>query len=92
MPTSRNRFTVTEVGPVADALAELRRELGDPRIDAAELFVLGAREKVRLEHARRTDAERRRELRRRFVDRSLSADGLDGEAALVARDRAWEHE
>ena len=91
MPTTRPRHTITETGRVAEALEALRRELGETKLDPAELLVLGAREKLRLTAERRADRERRSELRRRFAERSGRGDGIDGEAALAARDRGWQH-
>lgn len=38
---------ITETPPVEAALDELRKELGDERIDFAELVTIGARFKVR---------------------------------------------
>jgi hypothetical protein len=37
------------------------------------------------------DEPRRAELRARFVERSLSGEGFDLDAALEVRDRGWTH-
>jgi hypothetical protein len=47
MPTSRPRHTITETAPVQEALDELRRELGEDRLELPELVIRGAREKAR---------------------------------------------
>lgn len=47
MPTSRPRHTITETAPVQEALDELRRELGEDRLELPELLIRGAREKAR---------------------------------------------
>lgn len=47
MPTSRPRHTITETPPVQEALDELRRELGDDRLELPDLVIRGAREKAR---------------------------------------------
>jgi hypothetical protein len=47
MPTSRPRHTITETPPVQKALDELRRELGEDRLELPELVIRGAREKMR---------------------------------------------
>jgi hypothetical protein len=47
MPTSRPRHTITETPPVQEALDELRRELGEDRLELPELVIRGAREKAR---------------------------------------------
>jgi hypothetical protein len=38
---------ITETPPVQEALDELRAQLGDEKLDFAELVMLGAREKLR---------------------------------------------
>lgn len=47
MPTDRPRHTITETPPVQEALDELRRELGEGRLELPELVIRGAREKAR---------------------------------------------
>jgi hypothetical protein len=47
MPTNRPRHTITETPPVQEALDELRRELGEGRLELPELVIRGAREKAR---------------------------------------------
>lgn len=66
MPTKHRRHAITETPPVRAALDELRRELGDARVNLGELVILGAREK--LLRLRLADA-RRRALRRSLADR-----------------------
>ncbi|HEY5816108.1 MAG TPA: hypothetical protein VIS95_07185 [Solirubrobacterales bacterium] len=47
IPTSRPRHTITETPPVQEALDELRRELGEDRLELPELVIRGAKEKAR---------------------------------------------
>ena len=61
MPTKHRRHAVTETPPVRAALDELRDELGDQRLDLAEVVILGAREKIA--QLRAADAHRARLLR-----------------------------
>ena len=44
LPTRRRRHAITETPPVEAALAELRRALGDDRVEMGELVILGAQE------------------------------------------------
>jgi hypothetical protein len=45
VPTKRRRHAITETPPVQAALDELRRALGDDRVEMGELVILGAQEK-----------------------------------------------
>lgn len=47
MPTKRPRHTITETVPVQEALDELRRELGEDRVELPELVIRGAKQKTR---------------------------------------------
>lgn len=47
MPTRRPRHTITETPPVQEALDELRRELGEDRVELPDLVIRGARERIR---------------------------------------------
>lgn len=79
MPTKRPRHAITETPPVQAALDELRRELGDERLDLGELVILGAHEK--LHRLRLTDA-RTATLRRSLANRVLTGNiPVDPEAA-----------
>lgn len=66
---------VTETPPVQEALDELRRELGDDRVELPELVVRGAREKTR-ELRRRSQSVQDARLR---LARSIR-EGIDGGA------------
>ena len=47
VPTKRPRHMITETPPVEEALTELRKALGNDRVDFGELVTLGARVKTR---------------------------------------------
>lgn len=86
MPTTRPRHTITETPPVQEALDELRRELGEDRVELPDLVIRGAREKAREVRAQRSSDERKlASLVDAIEARGL---GLDPEAAAEAR-RAW---
>lgn len=87
MPTKRRRHAVTETPPVQAALDELRAELGDRRLDMAEIVILGAREKLaRL----RVERARRGTLRRLLAGRVRDGDlPVDVEAADEVRHAGW---
>jgi hypothetical protein len=87
MPTKRRRHAITETPRVETALNELRRELGDERLDMGELVTLGAREKLaRLQAERRETAT----LRRRLADRVRSGNiPADHAAADEVRRAGW---
>ncbi len=46
MPTKHPRHAITETGPVAIALADLRDKVGEDGFTLAELVVLGAQRKL----------------------------------------------
>lgn len=87
MPTTRKRHSVTETDPVQRALEPLR-SAGVP-IDLADLVRRGAESLADELAGRRADDEHRARLRQRFVDRTARGDGIDVDAALEARGRAW---
>ena len=79
---------ITETDAVQAALDELRAIVG-PNIDMAEVVVVGAREQARrLSRGERSDAETMR-LRERFLERSLSGDGVDLGALIDVHERGW---
>ena len=83
VPTKRPRHTITEVGPVEEALRRARHAEGD--VDMRELIVLGAEAVVgRARERARTD-ERRAGARENAVRRLLSGAGIDAAAAHDAR-------
>lgn len=86
MPTQRPRHTITEVGPVEEALGRVRAVRGE--VDLRELIVLGA--EVAVERARQEAEadERRADLRRRLIER-IGRTGVDLEAAEEVRERGW---
>ncbi|HEX3040532.1 MAG TPA: hypothetical protein VHP56_00375 [Solirubrobacterales bacterium] len=59
MPTTRPRHTITETPPVQAALDDLRRELGEDRIELPDLVIRGARERLREVRAQHDDGQRR---------------------------------
>ena len=85
MPTRRPRHTITEVGPVEEALGRVRAVRGD--VDLRELIVLGS--EVAVDRARQEAAteERRVALRRRLIERL----GRPGEVDLEAAEEVREH-
>jgi hypothetical protein len=87
MPTRLRRHAITETPTVQAALDELRDELGEQRVDMAELVILGVREKlVRL---RAADA-RRSVLRHSLASRIRSGDlPVDEAAADEVRRTGW---
>jgi hypothetical protein len=86
MPTTRPRHTITETAPVQEALDELRRELGQDRVELPDLVIRGARERVRELRMRRSASERRLGA---LVD-ALQAGRLDLDPALADEARgAW---
>jgi hypothetical protein len=46
MPTKHRRHAITETGAVAEALAELRRTVGEDGFTLSELVVLGAQRRL----------------------------------------------
>lgn len=86
MPTTRPRHTITETPPVQEALDELRRELGEDRVELPDLVIRGARERVRELRIRRSADGRRLSS---LIDAIEAGDlGLDPVLADEAR-RAW---
>lgn len=87
MPTKRPRHTITEVGAVEEALAQLRAEIGEP--DFRELVVLGVERKLEREHESARNEKRRAELRERLIARTTQPGGVDRDAASVVREVGW---
>lgn len=87
MPTRHRRHAITETPPVKAALDELRDQLGDARIELAELVILGANQKVAQIRAERDDtAARRRQLAGRIRARDVP---VDRAAADEVRGVGW---
>jgi hypothetical protein len=86
VPTNRPRHAITETPDVKYALDELRRELGDERVNLAELIVLGAREKIALLREDKTNAALRKRLADRIRNRTLF---VDQEAADEVHRSGW---
>lgn len=86
VPTTRPRHTITETAPVQEALDELRRELGEDRIELPDLVIRGARDKVRELRIRRSADERKLDSLVEGIE--AGALGLEPEIADEAR-RAW---
>lgn len=87
MPTKHPRHMVTETGPVAEALAELRRAVGDDGFTLPELVVLGAQRRLAEERARQADGDRAlRDLVAMVRARSIP---VDVEAADEVRRTGW---
>jgi hypothetical protein len=87
MPTRRRRHAVTETPPVQAALDELRKELGDDRVEMGELPILGAQEKLARVRAERDDTAA---LRHRLADRIRRRDiPADLAAADEVRPGGW---
>jgi hypothetical protein len=80
MPTTRPRHTITETPPLQEELDRLRVEAGSPKLDFAELVMLGAREKRR-QLAR--DSEAVREARERLARYILDGTYDPGEVAAA---------
>jgi hypothetical protein len=75
VPTKRRRHAITETPPVQAALDELRRELGDDRVEIGDLVLLGAGVKLAALRAQREgDAAKRRRLADRVRSRQVSSD------------------
>ncbi len=84
MPTNRQRHTITEVGPVEEALDRVRAARG--RVDLRELIVLGAEVAVRrAEEDRATAAQQDRE-RRELIEFLTRGPGIEPEAAREVRE------
>lgn len=80
VPTSRPRHTITETPPVQEALDELRRELGEDRVELPELVIRGAREKAR---ELRGQSRAIQDARLRLA-RSIRTGAVDTEEARLA--------
>jgi hypothetical protein len=87
VPTKRRRHAVTETPPVEAALDELRREIGDGRIEFGELVILGAQEKLARVRSERAGAAA---LRRRLSERIRAREAVvDLVAAEEVRRSGW---
>jgi hypothetical protein len=87
VPTKHRRHAITETPDVQAALDELRRELGERRIEFGELLILGARAKAAELRGEREDVAERR---RRLADRVRRGDApADREAADEVRRSGW---
>lgn len=87
VPTKRPRHTITEVGPVEEALDRVRAV--HPDVDLRKLIVLGADELVRQTESEHRLKAYRAALRQRLVERTTAANGVDGGAAAYAREHGW---
>ncbi len=87
VPTKRPRHTITEVGPVEEALDRVRAV--QPDVDLRKLIVLGADEVVRRAELERHYKAYQAALRARLVERTTAAGGVDGEAAAYVREHGW---
>ena len=87
VPTRRRRHAITETPPVQAALDELRRELGNDRVEMGELVILGAQEKLARLRAEHDDTAA---LRSRLADRIRRRDiSADRTAAEEVRRTGW---
>lgn len=87
VPTQRRRHAITETPPVQAALAQLREELGDDRVDLSEIVILGAQRKVQLlREARDSRAALRHQLAERIRARDIPVDPV---AAEEVRRHGW---
>jgi hypothetical protein len=86
IPTSRKRHTITETDEVERALRPLRERMRG-RIDFGELVRLGAGVKLERLDSEEADAQRRRELRERFLTRTRTGEGVDFERLREAHER-----
>ena len=87
VPTRRRRHAITETPPVQAALDELRRALGDDRVEMGELVILGAQEKLARVRAEQDDTAA---LRHRLADRIRRRDfPADRAAADEVRRAGW---
>lgn len=87
MPTTRKRHSITETELVQQALEPLRS--AGVSIDLPDLVRRGAEELARELAERDAEAGRRAELRRLFLARAQTAEGIDLAAALDVRERGW---
>lgn len=79
---------ITETEPVQAALDELRAIAG-PKVDLAEVVVIGAREQARRLREAGPAETGRRALRERFLERSLTGEGIDDAALIEIHERGW---
>jgi hypothetical protein len=91
MPTKHPRHAITETGAVAEALEQLRAEVGPENFTLSELVVLGAQRKI-FEHTIRAEAKRKRRalVAEKILTRTLPK--LDLAAAEEVRRRGWARE
>lgn len=87
MPTRHQRHTITEVGPVAEALGRVRSVAG--RADLRELVILGAEAFIRREEEHQGSEEARSALRERLIARSTTPGAIDREAADAVREHGF---
>ena len=80
VPTTRPRHSITETPPVQEALDRLRAQMGQQKLDLAELVVLGAEEK---ERRLRRDSEAAREARHRLAESIRNGTYDPGEVAAA---------
>lgn len=88
MPTKLRRYSITETGEVASALEHVRATGETP--DLKRLVVLGAERLVEEHRRRQEDEGRRAALRERLLTRSVTAPGVDTEAAVWVHEQAWQ--
>lgn len=88
MPTKHPRHAVTETGPVAVALADLRQIVGADGFTISELVVLGAQRKI---FEAELAARRNVRARARLADaiRNGTLPEMDIEAADEVRRTGW---
>lgn len=75
MPTRRPRHTITETPPVQEALDELRRELGEDRLELPELVIRGARQKTRELRGRSQSVQEARIRLARSIREGIGVEG-----------------
>jgi hypothetical protein len=88
VPTKLRRHTITETDEVAKALLQVRA-VGET-LDLKRLVVLGAERLVEEHKDLEADEDHRRALRMRLLKRTLTAPGVDAEAAQWAHEQAWQ--
>lgn len=88
MPTKHRRHAITETGAVAEALAELRRTVGEDGFTLSELVVLGAQRRIfEAELERASGAKERAAFAAEIRAGRMPA--LDLEAADEVRRTGW---
>jgi hypothetical protein len=88
VPTKLRRHSITETDEVALALAHVRA-VGEA-VDLKQLVVLGAERLVEEKQEQQDDEAHRTALRKRLLARSLTAPGVDADAARWAHEQAWQ--